>query len=1294
MTMKLKHIGKALFLAMLCLGVGQTSHGQTAASGVVLGSITDPSGAAVPGARVELKSIETGVANVSTTDARGGYIFPDVSPGTYSLTIAAEGFRKAIVGGIVVNVTKSVSVNLKLQLGQVSQSVVVSANAVQLQTTNAEIGAVVGSQSLLRLPTRLRTADELLFIQPGATPETGGSSGASVSGAVNDQTTFTLDGIDISDNNDNSTVSNSRGAHAVMPMPVESVSEFRVGVAGADASFGRSSGGQVTLIERGGTNRIHGAAYWYHQNSVLNANSWDNNRVGLRKPPLHDNRFGFRLGGPIQHNKFFYYGSYEGRRFPVQLGFTRLVPTAALRQGILQFKDASGNIVPYNLANSTACGPAGNNVCDPRQLGISPSSQALFALDPPGNDSTLGDGLNYTGYRSNLPAPLTDDFATVKLNYNFNSKWKAHASYLYSRDLEFDTFEVNMVNPNSPKSLSGLPTHTGTVIFGLTGQLTPSIVNAVSFGYTRNRYGQARQGISTSAAQLKIPGTQTSAGYVALTPGIINTPIDMNNSIRSQSNDDKTLEWADNLSWDHGSHLWQFGTNIYHLNIFHIHTGKLGGVVNGLNGIIDADLTSFLSIPATDRPPTCSASLTANCLPASETTTWDELYASTLDLLDSNNTLLVRDSNLNPLPFGTNIDMPAVGNAFSFYGQDTWQIRPTLTFTYGLTYGWQAPMSFINHEESVPVDVSTGQTLTSQSYLNAVKSAALQGQIYNPTLGFEPITAAGRSSVYDTDWGDVGPRLSLAWSPSSQRGLWGRFIGQQKTVFRGGFGIYYDRLNGEDTVVSPGLTTGFSSGSQVGLPSCSAAGAPGTNCASSSSNPAASTFRVGVDGSIPIPPAPVVSSPVVPQSPFGELVSFGLDQNVKAPREYVSEFTMQRQLSASTILEVGWIGRYGRRLLYNYNLTSAPYFMKDPASGQTFAQAYDAVAGALRAGQNPTDQPFFENMVSGAGGSGQSSTAFLANKFGSDFRNGLVAGLFQQMSLLREGMGLRGLVNTQLNTDLVVANGAWSNYNSLIVSLRRSTPKLTYDLNYTFSRSLDSNVGVQNDSGILPNPFYLSTQYGPSVFDRTHAFNAMFLYNLPKQWSGIGSIFNRVAGGWYLSGIVTADSGLPLCATESSQVWGGAAILGRSSCEISTVAPGSFGNELHSGVNGSGGIGTSGNAATGGSGLNIFSNPQSVYSSLRPVSLSTDGRDGRANPFRGFPFWDVDTSVGKKIALTETSNFIISADFFNLFNNVNFSDPSLGVTSPQNFGVVTSELVPANRQEGSRWIMLGLRFEF
>lgn len=1270
------------------------SSAQTAATGIVLGTVTDPSGAAVPGAQVTLSNTSTGLTQTVTTNAQGGYLFPNVAPGTYSLAVTSTGFRKFIATNVIVQVTKSATVNPRLQIGQVAQSVTVSATSVQLQTTNAEVGAVVGTQSLLRLPTRTREADELLFLQPGATPETGGSSGASVAGAVNDQSTFTLDGIDISDNNTNSTVSSSRGAHAVMPLSVDSVSEFRVGVAGTNSSFDRSSGGQVTMIERGGTNNIHGAVYWYHQNSVLNANSWDNNRVGLTKPPLHDNRFGVRIGGPIKHNKLFYYGAYEGRRFPQQLGFTRLVPTNTLRQGILQFKDASGNVVQYNLANSTACGPSGNNVCDPRGLGISPSSQKLFNLDPPGNDSTLGDGLNYTGFRSNLAAPLTDDFATAKLDYVINSKWKANASYLYDRDLQYDTFEVNMLNANNPTTLSALPTHTGVVIFGLTGQLTPNTVNTVSFGFTRNRYGQARQGIGASAAQLAITGTQTSAGYVALTPGLINTPIDMNNSIRSQFNDDKTFEWADDLSRNHGNHLFQFGTSIYRIDIFHVHTGKLGGVVNGLNGIINADVTSFITIPAADRPPTCGGSIATNCLPTSQTRNWDELYASSLGLLDSNNTLLVRDANLNPLPFGTNVNMPAAGNAFYFYGQDTWRMRPSLTLTYGLTYGWQSPMAFSNGETSLPVNAATGQILTTQDYVNAVKAAALGGQIFNPTIGFEPVRAAGRSAVYNTDWKDVGPRASIAWSPTSHGGLWGRLVGEQKTVLRGGFGLYYDRLSAEDTVVSAGLTTGFSTGTLVGLPACTVSGTPGANCVASNTNPAASSFRVGVDGSIPVPPSPHITAPVVPTSPFGELISFGIDENAHPPHEYVGDFTIQRQLPGQMLLEVGWVGRYARGMLYNENWLSAPYFMKDPASGQTFAQAYEAVAGALQVGKAPATQPFFEDMVPGVGGATQTSTAFLVSKFGADFTNASVASLFQQMSLLRENRGLVGLLNTQLNTDLVVANGAESNYNSLVVSVRRSTRNLTYDLNYTFSKSLDDNVGVQNDSGILPNPFYTSTQYGPSVFDRTHAFNGEFLYNLPTRWHGISSLLNRLAGGWYVSGIMTADSGLPFCATESSQVWGGATINDRSSCEIPTVAPGSFGNELHSGVNGSGVVGTSGNAATGGSGLNIFANPQAVFSSLRSVNIATDGRDGRANPFRGFPFWDVDASLGKKIALTETSNFIFSADFYNLFNNVNFADPTLNVQNPQTFGVVSSELVPANRIEGSRWIMLGLRVEF
>src|SRR5437870_1908450 len=269
-----------------------------------------------------------------------------------------------------------------------------------------------------------------------------------------------------------------------------------------------------------------------------------------------------------------------------------------------------------------------------------------------------------------------------------------------------------------------------------------------------------------------------------------------------------------------------------------------------------------------------------------------------------------------------------------------------------------------------------------------------------------------------------------------------------------------------------------------------------------------------------------------------------------------------------------------------------------------------------------------------------------------------------------------------------------SNYQGLILTLRKRTSHgLTFDVTYTFSKTLDENISNQNQAGIYSNSYFRDVDYGPSLFDRKHIFNGSYVYELPV---GKGHRFasatwaNRFLGGWYTAGIFSAFGGLPLILTESTQVWGGGSIFGFDVGMIPTVSPSTFGNSTHHAVSGSNGIGTS-----GGTGLNLFGDPAAVFNSFRNVQISKDGRTGRSNPIRGLPFWNLDMSFGKKTALTEQVSIGFSADFFNIFNHVNFVDPTLDISQKASFGVISSQLVPTNRDiAGSRWIQFGLRVDF
>src|SRR5262249_51432784 len=358
-------------------------------------------------AKVDLTNVDTSDTRSMQTNASGQYVFPGLPPGTYTLKFTKPGFATTTVSAFKADVTKSYTFDIKLEIHSGAETVEVTATGqAELQTTDAVVGGVIGGALLTRLPTLNRDATELLTLQPGSTPyddSTGfGNGGGTIAGARSDPNTVSLDGIDITDN----VMTGGANEQPIVPVGVDSVDEFRVGVTNNNASFGRSSGGQITLISHSGTNTYHGTAYWFHQNDNLNANTWELNHTPVRdntgaitspstpRPEQKDNRVGVSFGGPIRKDKTFIFGNYEIRRFPQALAFTRLVPSDTLKQGKLIF-----NGTTYDLgapAGTGGCGSAGTTDCDPRHLGISPTVQSLWNLMPTGNDNTVpgADGVN------------------------------------------------------------------------------------------------------------------------------------------------------------------------------------------------------------------------------------------------------------------------------------------------------------------------------------------------------------------------------------------------------------------------------------------------------------------------------------------------------------------------------------------------------------------------------------------------------------------------------------------------------------------------------------------------------------------------------------------------------------------------------------------------------------------------------------------------------------------------------------------------------------------------------------
>jgi len=446
---------------------------------------------------------------------------------------------------------------------------------------------------------------------------------------------------------------------------------------------------------------------------------------------------------------------------------------------------------------------------------------------------------------------------------------------------------------------------------------------------------------------------------------------------------------------------------------------------------------------------------------------------------------------------------------------------------------------------------------------------------------------------------------------------------------------------------------------------------------------------------------------------LSEILSFQNDPQFQVGRSHSIDFTIQRSLPGQMIFEAGYVGRIGRHLPNSVNFNSAPYMFKDKASGQSFAQAFDAVAVATRNGQTPADQPWFENQLPGSGagcGAGKaniSATACLVAGNGAAFLNNNVSNLFLSMDFARLELGLPEYTNTQVLDLFVRASRDKSNYNALVLTLRNNSwHGLFFDFNYTFSKSLDTVGAVQNDARYYSSSYNTRLDYGPSFFDRPNVFNAIFNYDLPfgkGRFSNHHSFINRVTGGWYAAGIFRKSSGVPELVTVSGQPFGGGIIFATPSGMLPTVPVDSLGGgSIHGGVNGSTvntplgpqSVGTAGDPKNSGTGLNYFADPGGAFLKFRPTLLATDTNDGRNSPLRGLSFWNLDTRFGKSTAITERVKVEFSADFFNIFNHANFLDPSFDTTNPATFGVINTQLIPADRISGARWIQLGFRIDF
>ena len=1267
----------SLIVLMFLLAVQATpAWAQASSTGSVSGVVTDQQEAVVPGATVTLANKENGVSQSTTTKDDGRYLLVNVPPGSYELTISKKGFETAKVSGEQVRIGLTTTTNIQLKVGTENITVEVKTTGTELQTLDASVGNVIDQEALEKLPSLTRDATAILLIQPLAQPGFNGapgsgesnSTGGGIAGARADQNTFMVDGGDATSNTEGGGgYAQQAGSgfaatpRASIPTPVESLQEMRV-VTNNSNTFARSTGGEVQMVTRSGSNAWHGAVYENNQNTDYNANLWQLNKTGKPRGIWIDNRFGGRLGGPILKDKAFFFIMYEGHDFKKANPITRLVPSDLMRQGILQYKDSGGVVHQVNLATSTVCGPVGGVACDPRHLGLSPVISAIWGHEPHGNNLSEGDGLNSVGFDASAPVIVRDNFAVAKFDYKLTQSWDLSTSYHYavSDGVGSGQVDIGGLLPGhtigSPVATRSLPTQPRYFTFGGVGRLTTNLTTDAHFNWLRHWWSW-----KPVSPFPQVPGTSAAVQIFAenVTNGMVPMNIDTQNA-RSRTWNGKDFTWGDNTTWLKGKHIISFGGEFRHEHFTHARDDKVVGALAAPVYFADktTDIASFTS---NFLPQGCT---TASCI-----TSWQNAYVATTGMIARASQLLTRAADFSPNPAGTPLHQDTIVDWYNLYFTDTWRVTPTFSLTLGMGWGAQTPPFENSGLQTVMIDTATGKPIIYSDFLNGLASAALQGNVFAPQLGFASIKSLGMKYPYNPEWNDFEPRLSFAWNPSDfMKG----FLGDRKTVIRAGYGRFHDRLNGVGLVMTPALGVGF--GNTVNCKKVKIGGV----CGGAASDPT-NAFRIGVDGStVPLPSLTGITTPLIPgvNSPF-EALDFRIDPHRRVGVEDTWDLSIQRQLRGNMLLEIGYVGRVAHHLYTVNDMNQVPYMYTK--GGQTFANAYDALATYCRghqtacltgAGLAPPTQAFWENVL-GPGG-----TVAVAHSEANNFINGLVTNIFDDQ------IGLPYLDNQIDNFQTTTSNGN-SNYHAGYVSIRKQLSRgLLFQANYTYSHSFDSIGFTQENVFITPSDnFNPNRDYGPSQFDRRHTLNLFYVYDLPfgkNHFIGSGhNVLDKIIGGWTFSGQFIAASGIPLDV-----------INGNSGEE--------FGSGDQSGIN-SAYLPLSG--APSGSSTSYNSGSVTMFGGQSPSTvvnqfgglLFANQRTGHGF-IRSFPRWNMDAAISKTVKLTERMKLGFGMQAVNVFNHMEFNDAAssssiLDVSSP-NFGKLSTQY------STPRFLNLNIRIDF
>ena len=950
-------------------------------TGAIAGIIRDSQGAVVVGATATVRNVATGVVIATKTNGDGNYQVLGLIPGNYSVEATMAGFGPAKNPVVEVHVRTRAQVDFTLTIGATQEQIEVSDTGSSLQTQSAEVGLVVGSQQINDLPLNSRRYADLALLSPGVFKNPSVANAApdrfSANGNSETQNYFALDGVD---NNSGSTNLQEGSVQNVQPPP-DAIQEFRLQTRTYSTEFGTSAGAVVNASVKSGTNRFHGNAFEYARNSVLDSNTYFNRQKGIGKGVFSQNQFGGTIGGPILHDRLFFFGDYQGLRSVKDVTVSSVVPSVKMKSG--DFSEVSP--LKGLATGQTNCITAANTIVPSC---IDPVGAKLAALYPDPNDPRVPVWTGASNYNFVYESPAQINSADVRIDDTIGKKDTIFGRYSIMHQHRQDPpWTSNYVAGNGGFATDYV-IHNQGLALGWTHTFSPTAVNQARYGFLRDNAHSNPIGVTlgtSAAADYGLTGIPASPFTAGLPPIYISNFVTLGTDrFRPQFQVSQVFQFIDNFTKLMGPHSLMFGYQ-YHRNT-----------------------DTFLDLQAPQG------------------------YMQSTGIYTNKSGFGFADFLLGDVAstiYNTPLDVHQFLPGHSFFGQDTWRVARNLTVNYGVRYELYAPM--LNRTNSV--------------------------SNFSPANGGTLIPAAGNAgswtdrSLINADKNNFAPRFGFSYQPS------------EKVVFRGGYGIFYQFIN------------------RIGSESQLALNQPFLKAVQTSQTSGSVTPVFQLKNGFP---GAAYSASVVPLT---LQKNNWQDPNQRTSYIEQASFGPQVQLSSNTVMELVWVGNWGRKM----------------------NRLRNANQGVVTGFSTPTQaivQFPYANL--------NTSTTAIA------------------------GTGTHSFLE-------YATNDGDTSYNALEASVRRSMVKgLSYLVSYTWAHAMTDFVDNLTGGSTPQNAYDYSHEMSNSPFDQRHRFVASGEWKLP--FGKDGWVMNndsktaRFLGNWQVNGIVSLQTGLPLSVTaaDNSQTGG------------------------------------------------------------------------------------------------------------------------------------------------------------